>query len=94
MKYITSISLFWFCIIFIAKNASNRVGVPTFEITPASPDMCICYAYYFNNLKERHRTTWQTCDPEILDYREDKTIELFTVNVPCDSLFEGTKILK
>lgn len=93
MKYITGIALFWFCLIFMVKN-TNRVGVeePKQMIAAVSPEMCVCFEYYFNNLKARHRTIYQTCDQDILDYNEDKTLELFTLNIPCDSVFQGTRI--
>lgn len=76
------------------KNAQEGRGEEVQSFVPAvSPEMCICFEYYFKHLKDHERTLYQSCDPEVLDYNEDHTMEIFTLNVPCDSVFEGVKIL-
>ncbi len=93
MKYITSIGLLWFCIIFMFQNAREGRGEAPKAFVPAvSPDSCVCFEYYFKNLTKSERTLYQSCDPEVLNYNEDHSMEIFTLTVPCDSVFEGTRI--
>lgn len=94
MKAITGIALFWFCMIFMAKNAQEGGAghIPSF-IPAASPELCICFEYYFKDLSIADRTIYQSCDAEVLDYSDDNGMEVFTFTVPCDSIFDGTRIL-
>lgn len=94
MKYITGIGLLWFCLIFMVKNAQEGRGeAPKAFVPAASPELCVCFEYYFKRLSKSERTIYQSCDPEALDYNEDHSMEIFTFNVPCDSVFEGVKML-
>jgi len=94
MKYITGIGLLWFCLIFMFKNVQEGRGVEAASIVPAAPlEICICFEYYFKNLSKPERTIYQSCDSEVLDYNKDHSLEIFTLNVPCDSVFGGVKIL-
>ncbi len=94
MKYITGIGLLWFCLIFMFKNAQEGRGGQAPHLISAVPsDMCICFEYYFKHLSKSERTIYQSCDSEVLDYNEDHSMEIFTLNVPCDNVFEGTKII-
>lgn len=94
MKTITGVGLLWFCLIFMFKNAQEGRGVEAPALLPAvSPEMCICFEYYVKQLPVADRTIYQSCDPEVLDYNEDHSLEIFTLNVPCDSVFDGTRII-
>lgn len=94
MKAITGLGLFWFCMIFMFKNAQEGGGehIPSF-IPMKDPDLCICFEYYFKDLSIADRTIYQSCDAEVLDYSDDSGMEVFTFSVPCDSIFDGTRIL-
>jgi len=95
MKYLLSLIGLCLSLLFIVKALESRSrGEEAKEMIPAAnPTICLCFEYYYNNLSEAERTIFQTCDIEVLDYTEDPTIELFVIDMPCDSVYEGVKVL-
>lgn len=95
MKYLLSLTGICLSLLFILKahESSSRVEEAKEMIPTANPTICLCFEYYYNNLSEAERTICQTCDIEALDYTEDPTIELFVIDMPCDSVYEGVRVL-
>ena len=95
MKYLLSLMGICLSLLFIVKvlESSNRVEEPKEMIPTNDPTVCLCFEYYYNNRREAERTIYQTCDIEALDYTEDPTLELFVIDMPCDSVYEGVRVL-
>ena len=95
MKYLLSLLGLCLSLLFIVKvlESGNR-GEEAKEMIPtANPTICLCFEYYNNNLSEEERTIYQTCEIEALDYIEDPNLDLFVIDMPCDSVYEGVKVL-
>ena len=95
MKYLLSLLGICLSLLFIVKvlESSNRVEEPKEMIPTKNPTVCLCFEYYNKNLSEEERTIYQTCEIEALDYIEDPALELFVIDMPCDSVYEGVKVL-
>ncbi len=95
MKYLVSLIGLCLSLLFIVKNhQSSSRGEEVKEMIPTNnPTVCLCFEYYNNNLSEEERTIYQTCEIEALDYVEDPNFELFVIDMPCDSVYEGVKVL-
>lgn len=94
MKNIMGVGMLMFCLVFIVRNTCGGVGERSgIGVGQITTEWCVCYEYYFNNLEDDHRTVYQTCDSEVLDYRDDKTLVLVTLTISCDSVFDGTRIV-
>jgi len=95
MKYLVSLIGLCLSLLFIVKNhQSGSRGEEVKEMIPtANPTICLCFEYYNNNLSEEERTIYQTCEIEALDYVEDQNFELFVIDMPCDSVYEGVRVL-
>lgn len=93
MKNAMGIGLLIFCLVYMIQNINKGVGEESSWETDEAAPLCECYEYYFNNLPVAMRTLYQSCDEAILDYRGDKTLEVSTFSIPCDSTFNGVRMI-
>lgn len=60
-------------------------------IPVALPTSCICFEYYYGAGSNKEPVIYQTCEVELLDQLADPNLQVYTLALPCEEVFVGTR---
>lgn len=93
MKYLPLVLLGFFLLLVLLRVSAPAVEV--IELIPATnPSTCICFEYRDTFLGVDDPTVYQSCDVAVLDQVGIPGIEITILELPCDSVFKGVRIVE
>ena len=91
MKYLSLVLLGFFLLLMLLQVSTTAEAV--IELIPATnPSTCICFEYTVSG-GDNEPIIYQSCEPSVLDQVGLPGVEISVLEVPCDSVFTGTKLL-
>ena len=91
MKYLPLVLLGFFLLLVLLRV--NAPAGEVIELIPATnPSTCICFEYTVSG-GDNPPIIYQSCESSVLDQVDLPGVEISVLEMPCDSVFKGTKLV-
>jgi len=91
MKYLSLVLLGFFLLLVLLQVSAPAEEVLEF-IPATNPNTCICFEYTVST-GDNPPIIYQSCESSVLDQVGLAGVEISVLEVPCDSVFIGTKLV-